>query len=137
MISIKSLCNFIEIAFRRGCSPVNLLHIFKTLFPGNTSGWLLLNIVSLCSKCRLWWFWRALYFLEIILFVSTNCLVLLIACLTLFSGSYLSDPQNTNTAQKIKFSIKVTLIQIISLNVRVHIKQYPENFAFLILGILE
>ena len=36
-------CNFIEIALRRGCSPVNLLHIFGTPFSRNTSGWLLLN----------------------------------------------------------------------------------------------
>ena len=28
----KFLCNFIEIALRHGCSPVNLLHIFKTPF---------------------------------------------------------------------------------------------------------
>ena len=26
--------NFIEIALRHGCSPVNLLHIFRTRFPG-------------------------------------------------------------------------------------------------------
>ena len=31
-ISIKLLCSFIEITFRHGCSPVNLLHIFKNLF---------------------------------------------------------------------------------------------------------
>ena len=32
-ISIKLLCNFIEIALWHGCSPVNLLHIFsKNLF---------------------------------------------------------------------------------------------------------
>ena len=31
----------IEIALRHGCSPVNLLHIFRTSFPRNTSGWLL------------------------------------------------------------------------------------------------
>ena len=36
-------CNFIEIALRRGCSPVNLLHIFRTPFPKNTSKWLLLK----------------------------------------------------------------------------------------------
>ena len=30
VISIKSLCNFIEITLLRGCSPVNLLHIFRT-----------------------------------------------------------------------------------------------------------
>ena len=41
-ISINLLCNFIEIALRDGCSPVNMLHILKTTFPRNTSGWLLL-----------------------------------------------------------------------------------------------
>ena len=43
VISIKLLRNFIEIPFRHGCSPVNLLHIFRTPFPKNTSGWLLLQ----------------------------------------------------------------------------------------------
>ena len=33
VISIKLLCNFIEIALQHGCSPVNLLHIFRTSFP--------------------------------------------------------------------------------------------------------
>ena len=42
LISIKLLSNFIEIALRHGCSPVNLLHIFRAPFPRNTSGWLLL-----------------------------------------------------------------------------------------------
>ena len=45
VISMKLLCNFIEIALRRGCSSVNFLHIFKTSFPKNTSEWLLLKIV--------------------------------------------------------------------------------------------
>ena len=36
--------NFIEIAFRHGYSPVNLLHIFKTPFPKNTSERVLLKI---------------------------------------------------------------------------------------------
>ena len=30
--------NFIEIALRHGCSPVNFLHTFRTPFPRNTSG---------------------------------------------------------------------------------------------------
>ena len=34
--------NFIEITLRHGCSPVNLLHIFRILFLKNTSGQLLL-----------------------------------------------------------------------------------------------
>ena len=36
--------NFTEIALQHGCSPVHLLHIFRTPFPRNTSGWLLLYI---------------------------------------------------------------------------------------------
>ena len=45
VISIKLLCNFIEIHFGMGVrSPVNLLHIFITPFPKNTSEQLLLNI---------------------------------------------------------------------------------------------
>ena len=43
VISIKLQSNFIEITFRLGCFPVNLLHIFRTPFQNNTSGWLLLN----------------------------------------------------------------------------------------------
>ena len=36
--------NFIQIALRHGCSAVNLLHIFRTSFPKNTSGGLLFCI---------------------------------------------------------------------------------------------
>ena len=41
-ISIKLLCNFIEITLQHGYSPVNLLYIFRTPFLKNISGWLLL-----------------------------------------------------------------------------------------------
>ena len=41
-LSVKWQSNFIEIALRHESSPVNLLHIFRTTFPRNTSGWLLL-----------------------------------------------------------------------------------------------
>ena len=34
----------IEITLRHGCSPVNLLHIFRTPFPKNTAGWLRLSL---------------------------------------------------------------------------------------------
>ena len=37
-ISIKLLCNFIEITPRHGCSPGNLLHIFRTPFYKNIYG---------------------------------------------------------------------------------------------------
>ena len=43
-ISTNLLCSFIEIAIRHRCSPVNLPHIFRTPFPWNTLGWLLLKV---------------------------------------------------------------------------------------------
>ena len=47
VISIKLHSNFIEISLRHGCS-VNLLHILRTPFLKNTSGWLLLKIPERC-----------------------------------------------------------------------------------------
>ena len=46
VISIKSLCNFIKIELRHGCSPVNLLHVLGTSLPKNTAWLLLLAIVD-------------------------------------------------------------------------------------------
>ena len=43
-ISVKLLCNFFEIILWHGCSPVILLHVFKTYFYKNTSRRLLLSI---------------------------------------------------------------------------------------------
>ena len=34
----KYVCNFIEITLQHGISPANLLHIFRTHFPKNSSG---------------------------------------------------------------------------------------------------
>ena len=42
----KVASNFIETALRHGCSPVNLLHIFRTAFIKNTSG-VILKLVKL------------------------------------------------------------------------------------------
>ena len=47
VISIKFQSNFIEITFRHGCSPVNLLQIFRTPFSMNISGRLLLALASI------------------------------------------------------------------------------------------
>ena len=41
--------NFIEITFWHVCSPVNLLHIFRTPFLKNTSGRLIFLIVQKLS----------------------------------------------------------------------------------------
>ena len=52
-ISIKLLCSFIEIALRHGCSPVNLLHIFRTPFlrtPLDGCFWIYL-LKSYCFQC--------------------------------------------------------------------------------------
>ena len=49
VILIKLFCNFIETTLRHGSSPVNLLHIFRTIFLKNTAGWLLLKIIVLKS----------------------------------------------------------------------------------------
>ena len=43
-------CNFIEIALRQGCSPVNLLHIFRMPFPKNFSEGLLPLIKTKISE---------------------------------------------------------------------------------------
>ena len=50
VISIKLLCSFIKITLRHGCSPVNWVHVFRILFPKNTSGGLLLGMQNL-STC--------------------------------------------------------------------------------------
>ena len=52
-VSITLQSNFIDIALRHGCSPVNLLLFFRTPFPRNTSDWLLLkfeNHLMLCQR---------------------------------------------------------------------------------------
>ena len=49
MISIKLLCNFFEITLRHGCSPINLVHIFRTPFSKKTFGWLLLLVSVITS----------------------------------------------------------------------------------------
>ena len=61
VIFINLRSNFIEIKLRHGCSPENLLHIFKTTFPKNTSERLtfcrsdsqhLTTGHSLCNRCQ-------------------------------------------------------------------------------------
>ena len=58
LLTLTLQSNFIEITLRHGCSPVNLLHIFRTPFLKNTSGPLLLKIsihlqmVSEAAVCR-------------------------------------------------------------------------------------
>ena len=55
VISIKLLCNFMEITLMHVCSPVNLLHIFKTPFPRNISGRMLLVVVTVEIMVPTFW----------------------------------------------------------------------------------
>ena len=45
MISIKLQCNFIEMTLLRQCSPVNLLHIFRTPLNKNRQEGMLLLVI--------------------------------------------------------------------------------------------
>ena len=54
-ILIKLQSNLIEIAFRHGCSLVNLRHIFSTTFPKNSSGGLLLVVSRLYRQADTAW----------------------------------------------------------------------------------
>ena len=72
-ISIKLLCNFIEIPVRHGYSPVNVLHIFRTPFLKNTSGWLLLPIRSSRHFIkRSGNHWRKTMLISIIFWIPSN-----------------------------------------------------------------
>ena len=53
VVKICSKFTGFEITCRHGCSPVNLLHIFRTPFLKNTSGWLLLYIVIMSYMLKL------------------------------------------------------------------------------------
>ena len=67
LISIKLQSNFSEVTLRHGCTPVNLLHIFRKPFLKNTSGRLLLVDQIIFSYPTLycytvWWNEEALPF---------------------------------------------------------------------------
>ena len=51
VISIKLQSNFIEITIRHGCSPVNLMYIFRTPFLKNSFGWLFLTFRNGSDLC--------------------------------------------------------------------------------------
>ena len=53
VISIKLHCNFIQITFQHGYSPVNLLHIFRTPFYKNISRGLPLDLLFLAINIKI------------------------------------------------------------------------------------
>ena len=46
-------CDFIKVALLHGCSPVNLLYIFRTPFPKSNSKELLLKVKSVEAVCKI------------------------------------------------------------------------------------
>ena len=69
-ISIKLQIRFTEITLRHGCSSVNLLHIFRTLFP-KTYGGLLLKISIMKQSSRNEQFsFDSYFFIILLLFVK-------------------------------------------------------------------
>ena len=78
---IKLLCNFIDITLRHECSPENLLHIFRTLFPKKVCEGLFLKF-------------------SLNLFKDQRCEIF-INWLTVLDSYFIR-----NTAQKMKFSFK-------------------------------
>ena len=63
VISIKLLRNLIEITFQHGCSPVNLMYIFRTPFLKNTTGRQLLLLENYSFWCTAkFCFWGQSYF---------------------------------------------------------------------------
>ena len=117
MISVKLLCSFIEIALRHGCSPVILLHIFRTLFLKNTSWWLLLYSINWPNVMV----WLPLHFVifgnmctVIICFPVCDVInfeIYLIFVIKPLSYSNRKSGQNLNTL-RIKRAIKMTFFII-------------------------
>ena len=76
------------LALRHGCSPVNLLHIFRTPFPRNTSGWLLLYIcITRFKNLRYNSVWKLLT-----LFPGNDFPVLITKCFMLDVKGFLDSP---------------------------------------------
>ena len=98
----KVVSNFIEIALQHGCSPVNLLHIFKKPFLGNSSGWLLLYRCGFC-RCTL--------FTLMILFINKQ-----VKAKQYFpADKYMFKISNRNTSARCEICSKLTIKTPVSL----------------------
>ena len=123
--SVFSCSNFIEIALRHGCSPLNLLHIFRISFPKNTFGWLLLFLTH---------FWSMLVFSGTIKWKHLTRNELLQNWCDNFRRK--ASSQIFDTAQKMKFSIKDFFSKYDQIRRKLRIwsnllkKSLMENFIF-------
>ena len=80
-ISVKFLCNFIEIVLRLGCSPLKLLHIFSTSFYKNISRGLFIGLLNVTSTHH-FIVWDLFIYLIIYLFIYFLIIYLFILLLT-------------------------------------------------------
>ena len=98
MPKCEFLCNFVNIRFPHGSSSVNLLHVFRTLFPKNTSGRLPITHTWQSPKHtsglkKIHSFWKNYK-------ISTSALGLSLALLTLCDGG----PHHIETSPLICFA---------------------------------
>ena len=127
-ISIK-LCNFIEIAFRHECFPVNLMDIFGTHFLQNTSGWLLLGKVPLKVNC-----FKNIKFVELLIFSSLSKWLLVLFwtisvkhfCGRLYCFQFCSGIHKTLILNSLTFSSRVLVCVVLFL-----INPFYANVPFL------
>ena len=98
-ISIKLQSNFIVITLQQWCSPVNLLHIFRTPFLKSTSGWLLLKVIV-----NQGFFGNSRYKL-LEMSIKKSCKKLAILCNTLHSKNQKSTKYNIGYRRDVSLSI--------------------------------
>ena len=81
-----------EIALQHGCPPANLLYIFWTPFPRNTSGWLRLTFAHITFKLSICNWNQSFYKNKFFQFLRIISLIrfIIIFCLNLFSKMSLS-----------------------------------------------
>ena len=82
VILIKLQSNFTEIKLRYGCSPVNLLHTFRSTFPQNTTGELRLTFLNHCLRwCTPYHISLSLLMHYIEIFIQYNLYWIILICI--------------------------------------------------------
>ena len=112
VLSVNLLCNFIEIALRYGCSPVNLQHIFRTPFPRNTSECLLLYLWFKSIKLLKiidQFLWKIAF--QLLILVKLQSMIIRITSHSKFFEVYFTSKlESIMTIYKIRFYVKLIVI---------------------------